>query len=674
MANKIEILIAAKDQFSGIFGKLSSSLPSVGTAIATVGAAGAGAAAGVFALTKSTAGAYDNIGKFAGRIGISTEALSAYHHVAELSGISQQTMNMGFQRMTRRISEASKGTGVAVKALDELGISVDSISSKAPDQQFEMIAEALEGVESSGDKARIAMQFFDSEGVALLQTLSGGTDGLKAMKEEAEKFGLVVSAKAAANAAAFNDSLTRVTGAMKGLKNYMAEQAMPIITGLSNRFAEFVANNRGTILEFAEKAVSAIAGFIEFTAYGVAGMVDAWRGLKMIWEVLKIAFSELTGVITEGINWITEKVRALLEKLNFRGIFDGAIESIKEFEEAQGKVIGNMQSMADTAFGNLNKIANEGMAVGKVQEFADKIKSTIAELKEEGEGFVNPIGVSDEQKENSINNINEMTEAQKAAYESLLEAHDEYYLSEEERLIEWYETQQELYEGHSEALAVLDEVYAARKDQSEQKRAADKAKKDAKDKKDKEKKDKEDYNKRIQMYSDMENALYQIQQAMGKKGFEAMKKIRIAAAIMTGYEAAINAWNSGMQMGGPMAPVFAALYAAASVAFTVAKIQSIKSQQYSAAHGGLEYVPNEQTFLLQRGERVLSPKQNTDLTDALNEGRVGGGSMVIENFELKVEVPNGEALVDISADEWDVIAQERVLPALRKLNTQGQTI
>lgn len=39
------------------------------------------------------------------------------------------------------------------------------------------------------------------------------------------------------------------------------------------------------------------------------------------------------------------------------------------------------------------------------------------------------------------------------------------------------------------------------------------------------------------------------------------------------------------------------------------------------AHGGLENVPAEGTFLLDRGERVLSPRQNEDLTDFLSAER-----------------------------------------------------
>lgn len=44
------------------------------------------------------------------------------------------------------------------------------------------------------------------------------------------------------------------------------------------------------------------------------------------------------------------------------------------------------------------------------------------------------------------------------------------------------------------------------------------------------------------------------------------------------------------------------------------------------AHGGLDYVPSESTYLLDKGERVLSPKQNKDLTSFLsNSGKASNG-------------------------------------------------
>ncbi|WP_445362048.1 hypothetical protein ACJJIQ_00265 (plasmid) [Microbulbifer sp. ANSA003] len=61
------------------------------------------------------------------------------------------------------------------------------------------------------------------------------------------------------------------------------------------------------------------------------------------------------------------------------------------------------------------------------------------------------------------------------------------------------------------------------------------------------------------------------------------------------------------------------------------QLNSIK-EPAGIAHGGLDYVPKESTYLLDKGERVLSPNQNTDLTKALRGGGLQG-NITVNLFE-----------------------------------------
>ncbi|MCP3668862.1 MAG: hypothetical protein GY814_00180, partial [Gammaproteobacteria bacterium] len=72
----------------------------------------------------------------------------------------------------------------------------------------------------------------------------------------------------------------------------------------------------------------------------------------------------------------------------------------------------------------------------------------------------------------------------------------------------------------------------------------------------------------------------------GKKSQEIAKKIAIAKAIVSGGQAAVDAWKAGMSTGGPYAPIVAAAYTAASLAKTGAMISSIKGGSKPSAGGG----------------------------------------------------------------------------------------
>ena len=111
MAEKLEIVIGAKDQFSGAFKKLQSALPSVRTLAMGASAAIAGAGTALFAMAKTTATAYDQVQKLSDQLGVSTKFLSSMGHAADISGIQTKTMHKAVQMLQVRIGEATRGIG-----------------------------------------------------------------------------------------------------------------------------------------------------------------------------------------------------------------------------------------------------------------------------------------------------------------------------------------------------------------------------------------------------------------------------------------------------------------------------------------------------------------------------------------------------------------------------------
>lgn len=232
----------AAQHFNGFEQKAQRALKGVGRGVSSVmssmtamtGVAGVLSVSGLGVLVKSSIDTADQIGKLSTRIGASTEALSEYKHVAELSGVSFNTLTMGWQRMTRRVAEAAQGTGEAKNALIELNLSAKDLNQLAPEQQFETIADALNGVGNQADRVRLAMKLFDSEGVSLLQTMGEGAAGMREMRMEARELGLTISGKDALGAATANDALTRLKGSTTGLSLALAKSLGPAIADVAN--------------------------------------------------------------------------------------------------------------------------------------------------------------------------------------------------------------------------------------------------------------------------------------------------------------------------------------------------------------------------------------------------------------------------------------------------------
>jgi hypothetical protein len=338
MAENVNITIKAFDQTKRGFSSVTSGLKKVTGAIFSMRSALglAAGAAGMGLLIRQSLKSIDTLKKTADKIGTTTEALSALHHAGDLTGVSLETVNMASQRFTRRLAEAAKGTGEAKGALRELGIDADNLKKKQLDEQMLDLADAFSNVESSADRVRLAMKLFDSEGVALVNTLSKGRDGLKAMFLEADELGLIMSTKAAKGVEDANDALTRLFKLGAGLKNQIVANLAPAIEMLSTKikddFLEDIKEAGGSVEEFglilAEKLLQGLVELMHGFAATLRGLADFGNGLiEMINKVRE--WMDLVPITTEFTYKFADSVSNLAgdiwrAKMGLRALHDEA--------------------------------------------------------------------------------------------------------------------------------------------------------------------------------------------------------------------------------------------------------------------------------------------------------------------------------------------------------------
>ncbi|WP_271270217.1 hypothetical protein [Aliamphritea hakodatensis] len=229
--------------------KLSASIASVAHKAVAWGAAFTGIASVTAGFSKQL-DSLDKIHKLNLRLGASTEALSEYSAVAEWSGTNIKQLSLAWQRQTRRIAEAAAGTGAAKDALVELNLSADELKQLRPEEQFLAIANALQGIENSGDRVRLANKIFDSEGAAAaLQVINQGEEALNSMLARARELNVTVGQDQAAAVAAYNDAMADLSMAW----------------GSVNReVAVFVATNGTETLQNMATTVAAAAESVQY--------------------------------------------------------------------------------------------------------------------------------------------------------------------------------------------------------------------------------------------------------------------------------------------------------------------------------------------------------------------------------------------------------------------------
>lgn len=284
--------------FSGQMAQVQRAASGMATKLLALVGIGGGIA-GIVAGVSRAAERVDLLAKTADKLGIGTEALAGFQHAAELTGVSVKQASTALQRMVRRIAEAAQGTGEAKKALEELGLSAAELGQLAPDQQFRRIADAMSGVTNQADRVRLAMRLFDSEGVALVNTLKLGADGLDAMTQQAGQLGLALSRVDAAKVEMANDAITRMQSVMSGVFNQLAVHLAPLLEEIANRFTNAAAAGDGL--------GATIGNLVDYGVRGVGFLADSWQGLIV---VFRAAQAGVTWVFEQTLTGIDQVVQA----------------------------------------------------------------------------------------------------------------------------------------------------------------------------------------------------------------------------------------------------------------------------------------------------------------------------------------------------------------------------
>ena len=281
---------------------------------ALVAAVGAG---GMGLLIANSLKATDALAKTAGKIGTTTEALSALQYAGQLTGVEVNTMNMALQRFTRRASEAAVGTGEAKGAIRELGIDARSLVRLPLDERMLVLADAFEGVESEADRLRLAFKLFDSEGAALVNTLGMGRDGLSELLGEARSLGVVMSANAAKGVEDANDALFRMQSLFGGVVKQTVAALAPAISALADLMTTKVLTSFGdtedSIRKFAQTLAKDAVGGMIAAVKGFEGLV---RGLVETANHLIIMKAKLTGFFRADDEKDAVQLRLAIEGIN----------------------------------------------------------------------------------------------------------------------------------------------------------------------------------------------------------------------------------------------------------------------------------------------------------------------------------------------------------------------
>lgn len=219
------------------------------------------------------------IGDLSDRLGISAEKFQALSYAAEMSGSSQDALVTAFTFMAKAIGTAERGGEAMVAEFKAIGISLDDIKGKAPDEVFLMIADAVSRIKDPIERTAAGVKFFGRSFGDVALFVSKGAASITALTEQAKKYGLVLSNEMIRKSQAAGDEMDTLNRLFSAGGIALATEFLPAFRALVGLMIdpEF-QKGVGTVAELIGKLIGYIADNIDLVERFAGAMAGAWVG------------------------------------------------------------------------------------------------------------------------------------------------------------------------------------------------------------------------------------------------------------------------------------------------------------------------------------------------------------------------------------------------------------
>lgn len=222
--------------------------------------------------------------RLAQKLGLSTEAVQELGYAAKVTGANGEELQVGFQHLARGLEELrSKGTGPAADALRALKIPLhdSEVQHGKLDQVLEIVANRFAAMPDGVAKTASAIDLFGRSGTSLIPLLNKGAGGIKELREEAEKLGIVIDENGIKKSKEFEEQNIRLHETFRGISNQIVAQMLPALNAMLTGLLEWVKSHKALIalgIEYAIKGVTiafkALATAVGFVADVIQYLVD----------------------------------------------------------------------------------------------------------------------------------------------------------------------------------------------------------------------------------------------------------------------------------------------------------------------------------------------------------------------------------------------------------------
>lgn len=522
----------------------------VGVAVAAMGVAAAGA---LVLMVKNTLSSVDEQAKLARQLGGTIDGLRGLQIAAEDAGVDTGALASSLGRFQAVLGEAERGTGTAVGALNQLGLSAQELSALDIDERLALIIERMEGLGLSATQSADVLRQFGIRNAEVLRLVQQGADVLRASRAEVDAFGLSISSVDASAIERANDAMGRISRVVEVFATRMTVALAPALELVSNWLNELTRQNGGW-RDSAEYASEAIVN-------GLIAVVDAYEWVNRAGQRLLLLFADTQAAaatfgitVREALGFdATEYQRELVAAAEAQRAFVEELESGESMGDALRRIYAEAQSAGAGAAPDALPLADIALGAGAVTAAAEEAAAAVEELRTQADilrDIENLRGALMTDEESTIAQRDNRLELLREGLEMEAITKQEYRDLEQAALMEFDQWQfDQLDAKYQQERALADEMAAYERSKQQERMAG---------------------------FSSFFGNLATITAVGGKKVFAVTKAFQIAQGIIDAYAAAAGAYKVGASIGGP--PLGAA-FAAVAFGAQMARVASMQATE-----------------------------------------------------------------------------------------------
>lgn len=269
----------------------------------------------------------DEAAKTSRLMGLSAETLQEFRFAADRQGVSAEMLDKSFIALQKRVGELKLGTGSLFAFLNKTGNTAlikQLKGAKSTEEAFSILQKTIAGIKDPTQKAAFASAAFSRSGIEMLKVIDAGSEGLTKLREDARKYGGVVSNEAAMASEEFIDAQTNMNFAIKGLTNTLGIALMPKVKEITERITNWIGENKDLVKVKVAAFADKIGKTIDFVVrnadkliIGLKILIGLFVGLKAVTIASKVAMVSMQAatiaynVATKTFSTITKVATAV---------------------------------------------------------------------------------------------------------------------------------------------------------------------------------------------------------------------------------------------------------------------------------------------------------------------------------------------------------------------------